>query len=1142
MSTPTAQSIISDVRRRSPQVVELAQLLAPAVRIEAALVRRLRIEVLPELAAEVEARLWFSPLVQAHSADGLALSVPIAVALRRELAEQWDTERRALLKRARVIYSDVHAYLPPPLRLEEEVAWCLIEGDADAADALLAQAVAALVAEPDRFRFWAAQATARLPDGISMAANGTRLAQAATAVGGELFGPDWETAYRALGTKALAIRHIGAHLELGGPAGPLCRRIDVPDAPEVLLELRWGSAGSITSERIAVDTRDGAPPTQAWFSGEVEVRTAAGLAYLVRDDPFERPCRVDQAADPTGQLRARLADQSIPAVRLAGDGETAELAIVTLDGRVTLLDVSGRPLAGIPQLDPPDVSCVMLAAHVSRWLTIAELRSGSPLLAGAIEVTVGGLGTEPGQDIDLATNDLATVTITNLSSESLYAAVLALSSDWSVNVIWYAGASGLSPGDRGETPLRLDVLGPERHRGYVRVIGVAARDAFDPYPLTLPPIGLTSPPLAPPATPPFDTGTLDTEFAIMTGAALSASSAPRYLAWTTSEAQVRVRTPTADTGQAQHQVRIQHHGEVYAVAFSPDGTRVVTGSGDGTARVVDTVTGSELARIDHKGEVYAVAFSPDGTRVVTGSGDGTARVFDAITGSELARLDHRSEVYAVAFSPDGTLVASAGQDGTARLWDSAKAWARDFPRGDPAVVHVVTAGPDGSLVTSSPLDWSAGWRELLWGTSRRVLRGKSSAVSFSLDGTLVAAAGQDGTARVWEVTSGAPRAALRDDSGWLHVMAFSPDGTLLAGAARDGVVRLWSAATGSLRAVLRGHSGAVNEIRFSPDGAVLASAGQDGTLRLWEPEYWVEPGPLSGRRVLVAIAAAAPPGLPPLAHLDSDVDLVADQLASRGLEVVRLTGDQATGTRVREMISDLSGQASTDGADLVVLYVAGHASRTAAGRVEVELTDGARLDVGEFAAVFGAAQRAVVIFDVDQDVPVTAALGQAAAEAVSSDRSIALVVSPETDLTRSSEGFAEALVSALAGTGVIDDSLSSILNERAVGSGGRSAVVRAFGSSIVLPDLEAIPATSKDLAARLQARGDLVGARDLYRSTYNAERRILGADHVDTLTTANKLALVLRALGEFQAARDLDEGNEALRRRLRDEDGMADLS
>ena len=95
MSPPSAESIIRHVARRSPQVVELAQLLAPAVRIEAALVRRLRIELLPHLPAEVEARLWFSPLVQAHSADGLALSVPIAVALRRELARQWETERRS---------------------------------------------------------------------------------------------------------------------------------------------------------------------------------------------------------------------------------------------------------------------------------------------------------------------------------------------------------------------------------------------------------------------------------------------------------------------------------------------------------------------------------------------------------------------------------------------------------------------------------------------------------------------------------------------------------------------------------------------------------------------------------------------------------------------------------------------------------------------------------------------------------------------------------------------------------------------------------------------------------------------------------------------------------------------------------------
>ena len=179
MSTSGAEFIISQVERTRPQVVELAELLAPAVRAEGVLVRRLRIELLPYLSAEAEAGLWFSPLVQAHSTSGIALSVPIAVALRRRLARQWQTRRRLLLEQARAIYTEVHAYLPPPLRLEEEIAWCLVAGDEDGINARVDSAVAAIVADSEQFRFWAAQATARLPDGVQVADNGALLARAA---------------------------------------------------------------------------------------------------------------------------------------------------------------------------------------------------------------------------------------------------------------------------------------------------------------------------------------------------------------------------------------------------------------------------------------------------------------------------------------------------------------------------------------------------------------------------------------------------------------------------------------------------------------------------------------------------------------------------------------------------------------------------------------------------------------------------------------------------------------------------------------------------------------------------------------------------------------------------------------------------
>jgi eukaryotic-like serine/threonine-protein kinase len=353
-----------------------------------------------------------------------------------------------------------------------------------------------------------------------------------------------------------------------------------------------------------------------------------------------------------------------------------------------------------------------------------------------------------------------------------------------------------------------------------------------------------------------------------------------------------------DANTGKEVLKFTHTNPVTAVAYSPDGHRIVTGSKD-IVRVWDAVTGKEiLPALPLLGEIQSVAFSVDGTRIMTWSlslssglkSGGGVQAWDAKTGKLLSPpLELATPLVMPKFSADGRRAITVCKDNTTRVWDldtGKVLLALEHLKTRAGVAITVALSPDGRRVLtghgdytvqvwdfetgkpiSPPLQHGSGVRALAFmSDGRRIITGAEGvtrvwdvetdvaptvsphvqpppfedtdrvwAASYSADGLRIVTGSSNYTARVWDVASGRAVTPPLQHLDQVRTVAFSPDGRRVITGSDDRTAQVWDLDTGKSILTIA-HTSKVTSVAFSPDGKQILTASQERTAKLWDAE------------------------------------------------------------------------------------------------------------------------------------------------------------------------------------------------------------------------------------------------------------------------------------------------------------------
>ncbi|WP_010585257.1 WD40 domain-containing protein [Schlesneria paludicola] len=328
--------------------------------------------------------------------------------------------------------------------------------------------------------------------------------------------------------------------------------------------------------------------------------------------------------------------------------------------------------------------------------------------------------------------------------------------------------------------------------------------------------------------------------------AVSAGYDRRILVWKPEEIRpVDFKNLTDGATVANAPVRAfdGHADAVRSIAFSADGSLLLSGSFDNTVRVWVFDTNQPLKTFrGHGGRVKAVSFASGSQFVLSAAHDNTVREWSIPGYEEIRTLQgrvlegHSDAVLAATYSRDQQQIVTASRDRTARTWNAKTGEAGlTLAEGHSFLASSAIFFPNGRRLLTAAVDNTARiWDVSTGGQLLRLDRsGRSAAAAISHDAKLIATGADDKSAQIWDASTGIRLKKLEAHNTEVTSVAFSIDDRLLATGDTKGHVKLWDVADGQVVASLDGHTRRISSLIFLADGSRLLTASSDNTVGQW---------------------------------------------------------------------------------------------------------------------------------------------------------------------------------------------------------------------------------------------------------------------------------------------------------------------